>query len=58
MSDVNKGTRRWRLRGYRSRKKDEQPCHDSVCRGDHALDKALARLERDPKVVRTRAELL
>jgi hypothetical protein len=52
VSEVDKSTRRWRLRGYRSRKKDEQACHDSVCRGDHALDEALARLERDRTVVR------
>jgi hypothetical protein len=52
VSDVDKGTRRWRLRGYRSRKKDEKACHDSVCRGDHELDAALARLERDRTVVR------
>lgn len=56
MSDTDKNTRRWRLRGYQSRKKDEKPCHDSVCRGDHALDKAVARLERDQTVVRITAE--
>jgi hypothetical protein len=52
VSDVDKDTRRWRLRGYRSRKKDEKPCHDSVCRGDHELSQALSRLERDRTVVR------
>lgn len=56
MSDVDKATRRWRLRGYRSRKKDEKACHDSVCRGDYELDQALARLERDKTVVRITAE--
>jgi hypothetical protein len=56
VSDVDKGTRRWRLRGYRSRKKDEKACHDSVCRGDHELDQAMARLERDRSVVRITAE--
>lgn len=58
MSDIDKGTRRWRLRGYPTRKKDEKPTHDSVCTGDHALDDALARLERDPSVKRITTEPL
>lgn len=56
MSDRDVTTRRWRLRGYQTRKKDEKPHHDSVCRGDAALDKAMARLERDPSIVRITAE--
>lgn len=56
VSDVDKATRRWRLRGYPTRKKDEKPRHDSVCRGDQALDEAMARLERDPEIVRIVAE--
>lgn len=56
MSDIDKATRRWRLRGYPTRKKDEKPAHESVCKGDDALDVALARLERDPTMVRITAE--
>lgn len=56
MSDTDKATRRWRLRGYTTRKKDEKPRHDSVCRGDADLDDALARLERDPEMVRITVE--
>lgn len=54
--DVDKATRRWRLRGYPTRKKDEKARYDSICRGDGALDVALARLERDPEIVRITAE--
>lgn len=56
MSDVGKDTRRWRLRGYPTRKKDEKPRHDSVCHGDRALGEALARLERDPEMARITVE--
>lgn len=59
MSDADKGTRRWRLRGYgkpEPGEKNPKPRHDSICRGDQALDDALARLERDPLIIRTTAE--
>lgn len=58
MSDVDVATRRWRLRGYTSRKKDEKPSHDSTVTGDQALDDAMTRLERDRGVVRITAEPL
>lgn len=56
VSAVDADTRRWRLRGYPTRKKDEKPTHDSTCRGDQALDDAMARLEGDPTIVRIVAE--
>lgn len=56
VSEVDKSNRRWRLRGYPTRKKDEKPSHDSVCRGDQALSEAMARLERDPATLRITAE--
>lgn len=56
MSERDTTTRRWRLRGYPTRKKDDKPRHDSVCSDDQALDEAMARLERDPEIVRIVAE--
>lgn len=49
--------RRWRLRGFPTTKKADNPSVDKVCHGDRALDEALRDLEHDPKVARITAEL-
>lgn len=49
-------SRRWRLRGYDSRRKDADPVHESTVTGDHALDAAMSRLEARADVVRINVE--
>lgn len=50
--------RRWRLCGYPTTKKADNPSVIKTCTGDRALDKALRRLEQDPKIARITAELV
>lgn len=44
-------TRTWRLLGYSGK----ELVHNRTYTGDHALDQALARLEKNPDITRTTA---
>ncbi|WP_164512550.1 hypothetical protein [Nocardioides baekrokdamisoli] len=48
-------TRRWRLRGYAA-DDNKKLVHQSICRGDRALDESMAALERDKNVGRITVE--
>ena len=49
-------TRTWRLRGFAGKAKTDKPVIESTCRGDRALDEAMARLERDNRITRITVE--
>lgn len=49
-------SRRWRLRGYDSRRKDADPVHESTVAGDSDLNDAMRRLEARSDVVRIAVE--